>query len=175
MNKQQKEKVSKYCSQTVVNALEAGTLNRVVGAGGTANPGDKFFVLSADIDKGNFKPDNIADEEWDALSNEEKEAQGVVREWVTFRCKEGNFPLTRLFGSRNSRKEEFWEDSEEMEKYRGEKSFDEVFFKPSTLNVQDFILNGCDGIIGKTIHVVDIREEVSDIFTQNRYLCAIED
>ena len=105
----------------------------------------------------------MSDEEFRALPEEEQRDKGRERGWFEFMTNNGGLSFSAVLGTSEMYDEAFWTAAEGQTDEQAGISKTEDFdltkvFKPSARTPEAFIANDCDGLIGKTIRVVGVKE-----------------
>ena len=163
MNKKIGAMTAKVISDAAKNALNEGLGNRAIGASLSVAVGNLYTILGVDYRKTLFPPRDMSDEEFRALPEEEQTKVGRVRGWFEFVTNNGGLSFSAVLGTSEMYTEEFWTPAEGQTDEQAGISKAEDFdltkvFHPSARTPEAFIANDCDGLIGKTIRVVGVKE-----------------
>lgn len=163
MNKKIGQAVSRVISDAAKNALNAGKGLRAVGASLSIAVGNSYTILGVDYREDLFPPRNMNNEEFRELPEEEQKKVGHMAGWFEFSTNNGGLSFGAILGTSEMYDEAFWAPAEGQTDAQAGISKSEDFdltkiFRPSARTPEAFIANDCDGLIGKTIRVVGVKE-----------------
>lgn len=154
-----------YAAASIVNnvsdaayqALEAGKGSRAYGAGNGIEVGNEYKLLKIDYRESLFPPREMSTEEFNELSDDDKQKVGRVNGWFEFVTNNGSLSFGAVFGDKDMYSDEFWKDTETKAA-----DFDVTkIFRPTSRTPEAWIKTGCDGLVGKTLKCVATREYAS--------------
>ncbi len=159
----------KFISDNALAALDNGVGNRPIGNGGGGFAvGDTFTLINVDYVTQLMPKRGISNQDFSAMSDEDKATNGVTRSWFTMNTNNGPLSFSALLGHKDMYVPEFW--NKESDENKGNtidvaNDFDVTkIFVPSARTPAAFIKVGCDGLLGKTIKCVGTKT-----FTQNGF------
>ena len=163
MNKKIGAMTAKVISDAAKNALNAGKGLRAIGASLSIAVNNFYTILGVDYRESLFPPRDMNDEEFQALPEEEQKRVGRVNGWFEFTTNNGGLSFSAVLGTSEMYDEAFWTAAEGQTDEQAGISKTEDFdlskvFRPSARTPEAFIANDCDGLIGKTIRVVGVKE-----------------
>lgn len=163
MNKKIGQATSRVISDAAKIALNEGLGNRALGASLSISVGNTYTILGVDYRKTLFPPRDMSDEEFRALPKEEQQNVGREHGLFEFITNNGGLSFSAVLGANEMYDEAFWTSSEGQTDEQAGISKSEDFdlakiFRPSARTPEAFIANDCDGLIGKTIRVVGVKE-----------------
>lgn len=163
MNKKIGQATSRVITEAAKKALNEGKGNRAIGASLSIAVGNTYTILGVDYRENLFPPRDMSDEEFRALPEEEKQKVGRLTGWFEFTTNNGGLSFSAILGTSEMYNEAFWTPAEGQTDEQAGISKAEDFdlnkvFRPSARTPETFIANDCDGLIGKTICVVGVRE-----------------
>ena len=146
--------IEKLVSDAAYQALEAGKGSRAVGAGNGINLGNEYKLLKIDYREQLMPPTGMSTEEFNELTQKEKEETGRMVGWFEFVTNNGGLSFSAVLGDKDMYKDEFWADTEAKAE-----DFDvNNIFRPTSRTPEAWIKSGCDGLLGKTLKCVATRE-----------------
>ena len=156
--------MEKVVSEAAVQALEAGKGTRAIGTDNTIGVDSTFTLLSVDF-TGNWFPPEGSDlnaSEIREMSEEELKAAGChYNEWFTFTTNNGPLSFSAVMGDVSMYKPEFWDGVEDKAD-----NFDVAnIYRPSARTPQAWIKANCDGLIGKTLRCVAVKNYMRGDFS----------
>ena len=163
MNKKIGQATSRVITDAAKKALNEGLGLRAIGASLSIAVGNSYTIIGVDYRKTLFPPRDMSDEEFRALPEEEQKKVGRMTGWFEFQTNNGGLSFSAVLGTSEMYNEEFWTPAEgKTDAEAGivkTEDFDlKKVFRPSARTPEAFIANDCDGLIGKTIRVVGIKE-----------------
>ena len=163
MNKKIGAMTAKVISDAAKQALNAGKGLRAIGASLSIAVGNSYTILGVDYRENLFPPRDMSDEEFRALPEEEQKKVGRLTGWFEFSTNNGGLSFSAVLGTSEMYTKEFWTPAEGQTDEQAGISKAEDFdlakvFHPSARTPEAFIANDCDGLIGKTIRVVGVKE-----------------
>lgn len=159
----------KFISDNALNALDSGAGNRPIGnGGGGIAVGDTFTLINVDYVTQLMPKRGISNNDFSAMSDEDKQANGVTRSWFTMNTNNGPLSFSALLGHKDMYTSEFWDKESDENKGNTIDVADDfdvtTIFSPSARTPAAFIKNGCDELLGKTVKCVGVKT-----FTQNGF------
>lgn len=163
MNKKIGQATGRVITDAAKNALNEGLGARAIGASLSIAVGNLYTILGVDYRKTLFPPRDMSDEEFRALPEEEQQKVGRERGWFEFITNNGGLSFSAVLGASEMYDEAFWTPAEGQTDEQAGISKAEDFnldkvFRPSARTPEAFIANDCDGLIGKTIRAVGVKE-----------------
>lgn len=150
------KEMEKCVSEKAIAALEAGKGTRAIGTDNTIGVDSTFTLLSVDFTGNWFAPEgsNLKASELREMSEEELKNENChYNEWFTFVTNNGPLSFSAVLGDVSMYKPEFWEGVETKAD-----GFDVAnIFRPSARTPQAWIKANCDGLIGKTLRCVAVK------------------
>lgn len=154
------KKIKDAISESAVEALSNGKGNRAYGTTSGIEVGNEYTLMSINYRSEYLKPKTITNEEWNEMSDEEKEdAVGKKSEWFEFLTNNGPVSFGAMLGNIKMYANEYWADGETADDFDVTK-----LFKPSCRVPSAWIKQGVDDLIGKTIKCVGIKIDKSGTF-----------
>ena len=168
------KEMQKCVSEKAVAALEAGKGTRAIGTDNSISVDSTFTILSVDFTGNWFAPEgsDLKASEIREMTDEELKAQGChYNEWFTFNTNNGPLSFSAVMGDVAMYKPEFWEGVDT--KVDG---FDVAnIFRPSARTPQAWIKANCDGLIGKTLRCVAVKNYMRGDFSAKARAFVVED
>lgn len=158
----------KFFSERALTALADGQGERALGTGSSGiGVGFTAKILGIDYRTEKMMPNGYSADEWSKLSEEEKAKEGVERSWFELNTSNGGVALNSLFTNLDSKEKDFWTSQEgdtqdrETEYCVLSEDWDSVkdnLWEPSVRSVRAWCENKCDGIIGKSLRCVAVKQ-----------------
>ena len=163
MNKKIGQATSRVITDAAKKALNEGLGSRAIGASSSVAVGNRYTILGVDYRESYLPPRDMNDEEFRALPEEEQQKVGNLRGWFEFTTNNGGLSFSAVLGTIEMYDEAFWTPAEgqtdEQAGISKAEDFDlDKVFRPSARTPEAFIANDCDGLIGKTIRAVGVKE-----------------
>lgn len=155
------KKLQQVTSDKAFQALEDGKGNRAYGVTSKVSIDNEYTLTGIDFRSEYLKPEDITNEDWKKMSEEEKakEVGNKKTEWFEFITNNGSLSFSAVLGHSKMYDSDYWTDGNTSEDFDVTK-----LFKPSARTASAWIKNDVDNLIGKTIKCVGVKTDTSGIF-----------
>lgn len=162
MNKKPNASVAKIMTSNAIQAFENGEGNRAIGVSSSIEVGNTYRITGIDYRTAYFAPKDMSDQEFAELSEEKRAEVGVKRGWWEFVTDNGGLSFSAVMGVHEMYTTEFWavpeDKTPEQVGIALSSDFDVTkIFKPSARLPQIWIDSLCDGIVGKTLVCIGVK------------------
>lgn len=167
-------KMEKVVSERAIQALMDGKGSRAIGTDGGIGVDSTFTLLSVDFTGNWFAPEgsDLRASEIREMTDEELKAAGChYNEWFTFVTNNGPLSFSAVMGDVAMYKPEFWEGVED----KAENFEVANIFRPSARTPQAWVKADVDGLIGKTLRCVAVKNYMRGDFSAKARAFVVED
>lgn len=148
------QKIQANVSESAYLALDSGKGNNAIGMSDGIVLDAEYTIMGVDYTESYFAPKGMTYEDFQELTEEQRQEKGVKRGWFVFTTNNGALSFSAVMGDINMYNSGFWDDTAQTVD-----DFDVTkIIKVSCRTPAAWIKQGCDDLIGKTIKCVATKE-----------------